>query len=270
MDELLAALKSVRAQLVGTSGPHSMPPQYDTFIGPRPSSPGVAAAQNTPSSLQTPAANLSAVPTPSSPIPLHARPTQPPPPPSESSAAHPSFAPAPKRGIGMAVAVSVAAIAIAVAVVAVLKKSERPPDPAPYVAAPIAAPVQVQPAPPPQVQPGALPPAAVPADPPSNVPTALTGTTLVRVVSTPSGAEVRDVDERILGNTPFEMRVPSNKPLQLTLRAEGYKPLVLKAAKVIGERLDLPATLKPDPKVNIKADPLLGSKHTAGYKDDPY
>jgi hypothetical protein len=102
------------------------------------------------------------------------------------------------------------------------------------------------------------------------VPTALTGTTLLRVVSTPSGAEVRDVDERVLGTTPFELRVPSNKPLQLTLRADGYKPLVLKQARVSGERLELPVTLRRDPKQDVKPDPLLGPKHTVGYKDDPY
>src|SRR5206468_3366021 len=61
-------------------------------------------------------------------------------------------------------------------------------------------------------------PATAPAEPPSGYPTATAGTTLVSVNSTPTGAEVRDADERLLGMTPFDLRVPSAKPLQLTLR----------------------------------------------------
>ena len=51
------------------------------------------------------------------------------------------------------------------------------------------------------------------------------GTTLVTVTSTPAGAAVLDADDRLLGTTPFDLRVPTDKPLQLTLRHDGYKPL---------------------------------------------
>jgi len=275
MDELLMALKVVRANLVGTSGPHSMPPQYDTYIGARPVAPGALATPNTPPSLATPSSPMT-VPGVAT-IPSHAAVTQPPPPPTETpaSGARPvpaAAAPVASRRLPIALGV-VAALAVAVAVVSLLTRGPAPapePAPAPVQAAipapPIAAPAPAEPAPAPQV------PAAVkaPEVAPVQTPTALTGTTLLKVVSTPTGAEVRDVDDRVLGNTPFEMRVPSNKPLQLTLRAEGYKPLVLRQSRVSGESLELPATLKRDPKSDVRADPLLGTKHTVGYKDDPY
>ena len=44
--------------------------------------------------------------------------------------------------------------------------------------------------------------------------TATAGTTLVTVLSTPTGAEVHDADDRLLGLTPFDLSVPSAKPLQ--------------------------------------------------------
>src|SRR6185295_10219099 len=73
-------------------------------------------------------------------------------------------------------------------------------------------------------------PAASPVDPAPTAPT-----TLVTVTSAPFGAEVRDADDRVLGTTPFDLRVPSNRTLQLTLRHEGYKPAVVNR-RVEGER----------------------------------
>jgi len=129
-----------------------------------------------------------------------------------------------------------------------------PVTPTPLAGAPVAPAVPVTPAN------GASEPA---------VPSALANTTLLTLTSTPTGAEVRDVDDRILGVTPFEMRVPSNKPLALTLKAEGYKPLPIKQKVVTGERLALSGTLKKDPKA-VKPEALLGGKRSVGYKDDPY
>jgi hypothetical protein len=130
-----------------------------------------------------------------------------------------------------------------------------------------------QAAPAPQAVAPAVPAAPVavqaPATPDPVVPSALANTTLLTLTSTPTGAEVRDVDDRMLGVTPFEMRVPSNKPLALTLKADGYKPLPIKQKVVTGERLALSGTLKKDPKA-LKADALLGGKRSVGYKDDPY
>jgi hypothetical protein len=218
-------------------------------------------------------------PTPPRPIALHAAVTQPPPPPLESMVASlphpvvPSVAPVPvavpaqKRG-PMLIALAIAAVAVAFAVYSMMSRRARESDfvpvPVPTAQQPIAA------NPPPAPLPAApiAPPVPAPIDVPA--PTALAGTTQVRVTSTPTGAEVRDIDERILGTTPFEMSVPSNKPLLLTLHADGYKPMVLKQGKVTGEKLELPVTLKRDPRLAVKPDPAPVNKHSAGYKDDPY
>ena len=131
--------------------------------------------------------------------------------------------------------------------------------------------VEKLPAPPPPVAAATpVPPAAptttaAPAEPPSPYQTANNGTTLVTVSSTPSGAEVRDVDDRLLGMTPFDLRVPALKPLQLTLRHEGFKPVTLKK-KPEGERISLSVTMK-----QLKTDPYeMPNKRSVGYKDDPY
>jgi hypothetical protein len=100
---------------------------------------------------------------------------------------------------------------------------------------------------------------------PTTYQTANAGTTLVTVSSTPSGAAVLDVDSRLLGTTPFDLRVPTAKPLQLTLKLDGFKPLTLKK-KPEGERMPLNVTLKKDP----KADDLVPNRRSVGYKDDPY
>jgi len=97
-------------------------------------------------------------------------------------------------------------------------------------------------------------------------PAAFAGTTLVTVTSTPAGAEVRDAEDKFLGTTPFDLRVPSSKPLKLTLRHDGYRPASLKKA-VEGERMSLSVTLK-----SARADPYESKPHkrSVGYKDDPY
>src|SRR5256885_9691032 len=89
---------------------------------------------------------------------------------------------------------------------------------------------------------------------------------LVTVISIPSGAEVRDADDRFLGTTPFDLRVPSSRALQLTLRHDGYRPVSLNK-KVDGERETLSVTMK-----NAKGDAYESrpKRNSAGYKDDPY
>ena len=86
------------------------------------------------------------------------------------------------------------------------------------------------------------------------------------VTSTPAGAEVRDAEDKFLGTTPFDLRVPSSKPLQLTLRHDGYRPASLNKA-VEGERMSLSVTLK-----SARSDPYESkpNKRSVGYKDDPY
>jgi len=97
-------------------------------------------------------------------------------------------------------------------------------------------------------------------------PTAYAGTTLVTVISNPSGAEVRDADGRFLGTTPFDLRVPSSRSLHLTLRHDGYRPVSLNK-KVDGEHETLSVTMK-----NAKGDAYESrpKRNSAGYKDDPY
>lgn len=282
MDELLVALKQVRAALTGISGPHSMPPRADTLDGLKPVSPNQV--PNTPVSMQTPAYGQSALlaTTPSQPIPRVRASMPPPPPPDDDSAPArtpsrpmrvpgppPSFAGVSNAKKSSAPLLVVGGVVLLAAIgggwfalrgqnPVVARVPEAPPAPAPVAAAPApAAPAPAAPA-----------PAA--ADKPA-FETALQGTTLVTVASTPAGAEVRDVDERLLGLTPFELRVPHNKPLQLTLKLDGYKPYVIKQKSVSGERLSLSGALKKDPKSELGkiVDPVPG-KRSVGYKDDPY
>ncbi|MBS2025288.1 MAG: PEGA domain-containing protein [Deltaproteobacteria bacterium] len=101
--------------------------------------------------------------------------------------------------------------------------------------------------------------------------TALQGTTLVTITSTPNGAEVRDTDDRLIGQTPFELAVPQQKPLQVTLKLDGFKPYVIKQKSVSGERLSFAANLKKDPKADLgKIVDQVPGKRSVGYKDDPY
>jgi hypothetical protein len=99
--------------------------------------------------------------------------------------------------------------------------------------------------------------------------TANAGTTLVTVTSTPSGAEVRDIDDRLLGMTPFDLRVPTAKALQLTLKHDGFKPVTLKK-KAEGEHISLSVTMKQDKKTDPYEVVPSPSKRSVGYKDDPY
>src|SRR5690349_19905258 len=93
-----------------------------------------------------------------------------------------------------------------------------PPAPAAEpIPAPVATTKAIAPAPPPPA-----PETAAPA--PSPYPSSLAGTTLAMVACTPSDAEVHDAANRFLGTTPFDLRVPANKTLQLTLRYSGYRP----------------------------------------------
>jgi serine/threonine-protein kinase len=154
-----------------------------------------------------------------------------------------------------------------------------PPEPAapPATAVPVAlaAAVPVDPAAAVPVAPTAAvpvappPPAPAPLETPAPAvayPAAFAGTTLVTVTSTPAGAEVRDAEDHFLGTTPFDLRVPSKKPLQLTLRHDGYRPASLSKA-VKGERMSLSVTLK-----SARTDPYESKpdKRSVGYKDDPY
>jgi hypothetical protein len=123
--------------------------------------------------------------------------------------------------------------------------------------------------------PALAPPAAAPAAPREMQPVAPlvpaaqgqpVAFTLLTLTSNPSGAEVRDADDRFLGTTPFDLRVPSNEPLQLTLRHHGYRAAPIKRV-VQGERMSLNVTMK-----SAKADPYetRPSRRSVGYKDDPY
>lgn len=270
MDELLAQLKIVRTQLTGISGPHSIPPfAHNTEDSLRPVS--LADMQHvTPSAPQR---------TPSGPLPsLRLTPpgglprvALPPPPPADDDS---SLRSGPRKRVAVAPAfggivgekrsgprpILLAGVGMggfAAAAIALYLRSASPQlAPTIAVANPVAAPAFAE---------APAPPAA-----PAIYPTATTGTTLVTVTSQPSGAEVRDVDDRLLGMTPFDLRVPASKALQLTLKHDGFKALVLKKT-VSGDRIALSGTLKKDPKADLL--PSMGpqsNKRSVGYKDDPY
>jgi serine/threonine-protein kinase len=279
MDELLVNLKMVRQQVTGISGPNSLPPPnaYDTAPGLKPLTPAmIAQTPPTPQpGLRTPSQPMQAMrPTPSGGIPHIPRPPPPPPealeedvsdiqqrvtPVGGTAAARLRAAPARKSPVRFVV--PAAAVVVVAAGAGIWWRMSQPqitvqkiPAPPPVAAA---APVQPEQ---PHAQPAETPP------PPSGYQTANAGTTLVTVTSTPSGAEVRDIDDRLLGMTPFDLRVPTARPLQLTLRHEGFKPVTLKK-KAEGEHISLSVTMKKDAK-----DPyeVIPSKRSVGYKDDPY
>ncbi len=272
MDDLLAQLKIVRTHVTGLSAPASMPPSFSADTSPNLRPVSAALVAQTPSqpqpSLRTPSQPMPAMRTPASGSP------RPPPPPPEalfdedplplarrltpSRGTHRASAPPPKRSL-LRPAVSVPAllgVALAAGVALYLRAGS------PQVA------VQQLPAAAPQVAGASLSAAEAASSPiPASYQTANAGTTLVTVTSTPSGAEVRDADDRMLGMTPFDLRTPSARPLQLTLRHDGFKPVTLKK-KVEGERISLSVTLKKDG----RTDALDGTprKRSVGYKDDPY
>ncbi|HEY6912196.1 MAG TPA: serine/threonine-protein kinase, partial [Myxococcales bacterium] len=287
MDELLGRLKAVRAQLTGTGTLASMPPSLDT----NPDLPALA-----PSMIaQTPPTPHPGLRTPSQPMPSmrgaaagapHL--VKPPPPPPEAMAdedgtpqkararskppplpadALAGFDPEPDAPQGRAARVAWAIAAAAVIAVAggilwvrTARPARAPVPAAPAQAAPTAAATAPAPAPAP---PPIVETAPVPV--PAAYATANAGTTLVSITSTPSGAAVHDADDRLLGTTPFELRVPADKPLQLTLKHDGYKPYTLKK-QVEGERTSLSVTMKA-----AKSDGYqMPNRRSVGYKDDPY
>ena len=267
MDELLAQLKIVRTQITGISGPHSMPPgMNDTSPGLRPINPLSAPTPSSPQGMQTPSQPMPAMfQTPAGGSPRQVRP---PPPPADSFE---DSAPQARPGPGITPVLGVVArkssrpavlllACLALAAVAGVAFRLRPASVPAVVAAVPGVAVS---------SPVAAPNAAPLAEPaaPAAYQTANAGTTLVSVTSTPSGAEVRDVDDRLLGMTPFDLRVPVAKQLQLTLKHEGFKSVTLKK-KAEGDHLPLSVTLKKDSKADL-GDPAP-NKRSVGYKDDPY
>jgi serine/threonine protein kinase len=257
MDELLAELKRVRTQVTGISGPHSAPPlNFGDTMSPS-SAALLAQTPASPLSMRTPSQPMPSLHTPKagSPHLFH-----PPPPPPDALDDLPEALieqerkPFPRLaiavplllilgagiGIGLYVRSKNAQVTYTQLAKVEAPKVEAVPAPAPAVAEPVATPAAYQ--------------------------TANAGTTLVNLTSQPSGAEVRDADERLLGVTPFDLRVASAKPLQLTLRHEGFKPVTVKK-KVDGERVALSVTMKKDKGDAQDAQP---NKRSVGYKDDPY
>jgi len=239
MDELLVALKRVRSQVTGlASGISTAPP-----LGWADSSPSmnVMVHGQTPSSaMRTPSQPMTAMPTPGSGSHQLSRP---PPPPDDALEeldpvrSFPIFAVAVPLLLLIAAGAGFALYRRAIpppAISQVAEKVSPPPEP-----------VVAQPAPPP--------------DPNA-------GTTLVQVASDPAGAEVRDETDHVLGITPFDVRVPSAKALELSFRRDGFRPATVKK-KVEGERTALSVTLKKDKAV---AEPAHKGKRSVGYKDDPY
>ena len=275
MDELLVHLKAARARLTGIATPSSVPPLPLDPSGraghasQTPATPQPAlrmTSQPLSSSRPTPAQGVGHVARPPPPPPdamvdeYPVRPTPPrlqpatPPPPRRAPSALRIFLPS-----ALILAAGIAAVAY------VLRSPARPPPPAAPVettAAPAAPPVPqpAAPQPPPAAaatpaQAEAAPPATpvpAPAPEPQAEPPRLT---LVAVTSTPSGAEVLDSERKSLGNTPLEIRVPSEKQFQLILRLGGYAPGWVDR-KAEGERMPLHVPLK--------------KKTLGGYKEDPY
>ena len=257
MDELLAQLKAVRARLTGVSAPGSVPPGADGV-----SAGAIAQTPPTPQpGLRTPSEPMSALrPTPARGI---APPSRPPPPPADAFDEVPTPSEGPTFAQPFRIAPALRTVLppalILIAGIGTAAYVLRAPPPGAVVApAPVA--------PPPVAAAAPAPPVAPPAHPPAVYPTAYAGTTLVTVISIPSGAEVRDADDRFLGTTPFDLRVPSSRALQLTLRHDGYRPVSLNK-KVDGERETLSVTMK-----NAKGDANESrpKRNSAGYKDDPY
>ena len=267
MDELLAQLKALRAHLAGTSAPSSSPPGADGIsagtIGQPPPTPQPG--------LRTPSEPMGALrPTPARGTATSGRP---PPPPADAFVELPT--PPERRDAGGEQAIRPAffvapvlrtALPPALIVIAGIGTAAyvlRAPQPSAAVAP---APVTQPPIAPPVVAATPAPSAAPQPAAPAVYPTAYAGTTLVTVISNPSGAEVRDADDRFLGTTPFDLRVPSSRALQLTLRQDGYRPVSLNK-KVDGEREILSVTMKSAKGDAYESRP---KRTSTGYKDDPY
>ena len=273
MDELLAQLKIVRTQLTGISGPHSFPPYAATTEdGLRPVS--LHDLQTPHPGLRTPSRPMPEVRfTPAMGMPNVAMP--PPPPADDDSGAQaaplkrmPMTSPTfggivgeKKSPLRASVVVPVALVLVAAISTALwLRGAASRPVPAAAPAIAAASPVPA---------PAAAAPAPVAAAATAPYQTANSGTTLVTVTSTPTNSEVRDADDRLLGMTPFDLRVPTAKGLQLTLKHDGFKSIVLKKS-VSGEHMSLAGILKKDPKADVPSSDAMSNKRSVGYKDDPY
>jgi len=276
MDEFLAALKITRTLLTGVTGPASMPPPAITEDGLRPIS--LQALQ-----ASTPSSPMPSMRTPSQPMltPQGLRGMSPPPPPADSAetsgprrihASGPQFAAVvDKPGLLRAGVIFPVLIVAAIGAVILYFVNQR-------VIADRAAQrtAQAQAAGAQQADSkptgSAAPGAAVAPSVPAHYETVDSNTTLVTVTSSPAGAEVRDTDDRFLGTTPFDLRVPSGKPVQLTLRRDGFKPFRINK-NVAGERVSLSGTLKRETQPKGDAAPSReepSQRKPTGYKDNPY
>jgi serine/threonine-protein kinase len=272
MDELLLALKQARAELGLPAGALSAPPSAGLAAsrpGSGPGSGALLAAQVTPAAMATPSASQRlAGPGAGSDAPsitvTRSRPHRAPlevPTFSSLTERPPLLRPVTLVALGLACSVAVVGYRTGRA----LLLPPAVPSPQAAIAGPALPAVQPEGGPAP-LAPGRLSQGATT---PSEVPTALANTTLVTVVSTPAGAAVHDVEDRLLGATPFELRVPSNQPLQLILRAQGFRPGLVRQQTVAGERLTLSVALKREAKQPPSAPPP-GRGRTGSYKEDPY
>jgi serine/threonine-protein kinase len=298
MDDLLVQLKAVRALLTGSSGPQAISTHQDTQ--PMKSAPA-AVAQTPPTSqpgMRTPSQPMGAMRATPSRGTAHL--SGPPPPPLEAIVEGEEWSWASRRRaveewarrqwaekkrvaerwveehwetLRIAVPPALILIAgIATAVVVVQAPSpvveEVPQAEASVAGAAPAASSATAAAPaadaPTQIQP--TQPLVPPAQAPAVVVAPAVAMTLVTLTSTPSGAEVHDAGDKFLGTTPFDLKVPSKEPLQLTLRLHGYRATPVKRV-VEGERMSLNVTMK-----SAKADPYESRpiRRSVGYKDDPY
>jgi serine/threonine-protein kinase len=276
MDELLLQLKAVRAKLSGAATPQPSNPDLTADV----SAGAVAQTPPTPQpGLRTPSQPMSAMrATPARGIPHVSRP---PPPPVEAlfdqatpvrrSAGRPGV-PWRRRaakagpilrvagppafillaGIGAAIYVLRAPVQVAVVRVAAAPAVTSPPL------------VTSSPAviPPPAV----ISSAEVASSPAMPMAAAAPQGGLVTVSSLPSGAEVRDANDRRLGTTPLDLRARPGALLRLTLRLKGYRPATVNR-KVDGEYDTVRVTMK---RAQPIASPPKPRNRSAGYKEDPY
>ncbi len=266
MDELLAALKIARTQITGVAGPMSIPPPAAVTGEGMPAIPLSALAANTPSSP------MPSMRTPSGPMPT---PPQvrgmPPPPPPDADISRPRSMPPPQvseppsfgriTARSSPVKVVVPAVVVAGLIGVVYWWATRPQyvTPAQVILTPDAIDKALEAKPP---EPVTIKPTV-----PATYETVNVGTTLVTVNSTPGGAEVRDADDRLLGVTPYDLRAPTGKRLQLTVHRDGFK--VARIDRTIsGDRMPLTVSLKREPQQ--RADPAEPKRATPGYKKNPY
>ena len=277
MDELLVSLKAARTRITGVPTPGSVPPY----------------------SADAPSGSMR---TPSQPMPLIRTPagghhaSKPPPPPPDAledvsgrgaprsspraQAAAPRSAPPPpsfsrlvdeRRTFFRPVVLLPAAVAAAAAVGiafymhgAAQSRAHAEAAIAAATEAPITTDIS-------EKAPEPLPAAVAAATPvpqpvvPTTYQTVNTGTTLVSILSVPSGSQVRDADDRLLGTTPFDVRLPTARPVVFSVQHDGFKPVTLRQTPA-GEKMPISVTLKKD----SKSDSREPNKRSVGYKEDPY